>query len=61
MKTLVRVNGEVKKFGERSTIEYPISEWKVGDEIEILDRDNKLLNVARVVDTSNGVVIEMTA
>ena len=61
MKTLVRGNGEAKKFGERSTTEYPISEWKVGDEIEIFDNNNKLLNVARVVDTSNGVVIEMTA
>ena len=61
MKTLVRGSGEVKKFGERSTIEYPINKWKVGDEIEIVDRDNKLLNIARVVDTSSGVVIEMAA
>jgi len=61
MKSMVRPSGAVKPFGAQSKVDYPISEWEVGDEIEIVDINNKVLNVAIVLDVNNGVVIEMVA
>ena len=62
MKTIVRGNSIEKPVGTQSNVTYPVHEFEVGEEVNVVDRDDKILNVAKVIATdSNNVVLEMIA
>lgn len=61
MKTLVSLKGIAKPVGTISKILYPVNQFDVGDELEVVDEAEQIINMAIVTSVDNGIEIEITA